>query len=114
VAAYPNFTITNCESCHAANMFNVPDQSKSMPSLQSTSTPNPTMDRAIGDVPEYVTGAASRACGSCHRARMINADEAGELASFNSHVGQNGILLDDTEPNNYLYGVIENIMGYFD
>ena len=113
VSAYPNFTITNCESCHAANMFNVPDQAKSMPSQQSASTPNPTLERAIGDVPEYVTGAASRACGSCHRARMINADEAGELASFNSHVGQNGILIDDTD-GDYLYGVIDKIMSYFD
>jgi cytochrome c553 len=34
---YPNFTLTNCESCHEPNTFNVPDQSKSLPSLHSAS-----------------------------------------------------------------------------
>ncbi len=42
-------------------------------------------DRNIDEVPEYVTGPASRACGACHRAHMINEDAAGELISFNQH-----------------------------
>ena len=37
----------------------------------------------------------------------------GDLASLNSHVDQNGFLLDNTAPNSYLYGVLDKIMGYF-
>ena len=34
---FPNFTIRNCEACHVAGTFNVPDQSKSMPGVLSAS-----------------------------------------------------------------------------
>jgi len=45
------------------------------------------------DVPAYVTGPASRACGACHRAVMIKEDLAAELASFNQHTKDGGYLL---------------------
>jgi hypothetical protein len=109
----PYFTPLACESCHAAGKYNVPDQSKSMPSLLSASYTLKNKDRAIGTVPSYVTGAAGRACAGCHRAEMINEDAAGDLASLNSHVAQNGVLLDNTAPNSYLYAVLDKIMGYF-
>ena len=109
----PYFTPLACESCHVSGKFNVPDQSKSMPGLLSASY-TLTQDRAIGTVPAYATGAAGRACAGCHRAEMINEDAAGELASLNAHVTQNGILLDNTAPNGYLYAVIDKIMGIFE
>ena len=34
--------------------------------------------RNIGTVPSYITGPGARACGSCHTARFINQDQAGE------------------------------------
>jgi len=110
---FPNFTILSCQGCHNTGKFNVPDQSKSMPSLLSASYTLKNADRAIGSVPQYVTGAAGRACAGCHRAEMINEDDAGDLAALNSHVEQNGILLDNTAPNSFLYGVFDKIMGYF-
>jgi OmcA/MtrC family decaheme c-type cytochrome len=110
----PYFTPLACQSCHAAGKFNVPDQSKSMPSLLSASYTLKNTDRAIGSVPSYVTGAAGRACAGCHRAEMINEDAAGELASLNSHVAQMGVLLDDTDSNNYLYAVLDKVMGWFE
>ena len=109
----PYFTPLACESCHAAGKFNVPDQSKSMPSLLSASYTMKNKDRAIGTVPTYATGAAGRACAGCHRAEMINEDAAGDLASLNAHVAQNGVLVDNTSPNSFLYGVIDKVMGLF-
>ena len=72
---YPNFTILNCESCHFAGTYEVPDQARSLPGVLSAAD-QWQKDRAIGAVPAYVTGPASRACGSCHRTQMINADDA--------------------------------------
>ena len=114
---YPNFTITNCESCHNEGAFEVPDQSKSLPGLLSKSDSVQNWDRNIGTVPGYVTGPASRACGSCHRARMINEDEAGELVSFNQHTKQGGYLIeegaDSQETESLLMAVIDYIMALF-
>jgi OmcA/MtrC family decaheme c-type cytochrome len=144
---FPTFTITNCEGCHvtagAANgaggtfpvVYNVPDQSKSMPGLLSGSdlvltwydivgeaAVENTAGRNIGTVPTYVTGVASRACGGCHRADLINADLAGDLAAWNAHTEAFGTLADATndpetpdvdETNGILYGVIDKIMGLF-
>jgi hypothetical protein len=36
-------------------------------------------------VPAYVTGPATKACGGCHRAQMINEDQAGGLAVLLQH-----------------------------
>ena len=68
---YPNFTIANCESCHNAGTYEVPDQAKSMLGILSASATNSEIHVVadIGSVPSYVTGPASRACGSCHRRR---------------------------------------------
>jgi hypothetical protein len=135
---FPNFTIRNCEACHTdASKGNVPDQSESMPSLLSSSDTVATWysldvddlavedpaGRKIGSVPPYVTGAASRACGGCHRARFIRDDAAGELAAWNSHTQAFGTLADATndpltedvdETSEILYGVIDKIMGLFE
>ncbi len=114
---YPNFTIKNCKSCHNEDTFEVPDQSKSLPGLLSGSDSVETWDRNIGDVPAYITGPGSRACGSCHRAGMINEDKAGELISFNQHTKQGGYLIkegaDSDETQGILMMVIDYIMALF-
>jgi OmcA/MtrC family decaheme c-type cytochrome len=107
---YPNFSITNCESCHTAGSYNVPDQSKSLPGVLSKADTLPG-GRNIGAVPSYITGPATRACGACHRAHMINEDNAGGLAAFNQHTRSNGYLL---EAVTGLYDmVVAEIMGIF-
>jgi OmcA/MtrC family decaheme c-type cytochrome len=127
---FPNFTIRNCEACHVDNpiVYDVPDQSASMPSLLASSDQVLTWydivgdgavedpaGRNIGTVPQYVTGAASRACGGCHRADLINKDLAGNLASFNAHTEAFGTLVENSEPDDaVLYGVIDKIMGMFE
>ena len=127
---FPNFTIRNCEACHTdASYGNVPDQAQSMPSLLSSSdtlatwysldaeglaVEDPT-GRNIGSVPSYVTGAASRACGGCHRARLIRDDAAGDLAAWNAHTEAFGTLVENSEPDDaILYGVIDKIMKLFE
>jgi len=115
---YPNFTIKNCESCHNEGAFEVPDQSRSLPGLLSRSDSVESWDRNIGNVPSYITGPGSRACGSCHRARLINEDEAGELVSLNQHTKQGGYLIeegaDSQETQSILMEVIYYIMALFD
>lgn len=107
---YPNFTIKNCQSCHTAGMFEVPDQSKSMPGLQSKADAW-NVDRNIGAVPAYITGPGSRACGGCHRAHAINEDDANKLAAFNQHTKVNGYLIVDS--TGMLDMVIETLMAMF-
>ncbi|MFC1781700.1 hypothetical protein ACFLZ8_05510 [Planctomycetota bacterium] len=117
---YPTHGITNCESCHFEGTYNVPDQSKSLPGRLSKADEVTTLDRNIGAVPSYVTGPASRACGSCHRAEMINEDDAGGLIAFNQHTKDGGYLIevtdeetDENEAEGVLATVIETIMAYF-
>ncbi len=116
---FPNFTIRNCEACHLAGTYDVPDQSKSMPGVLSRGWD--ISDRAIGTVPEYVTGPASRACGGCHRADFINADNAGELASFMAHTDAFGTLVVNDDPDSdadnndqILFGIIDKLMSMFE
>lgn len=111
---FPNFTAKNCEGCHVedAAIYDVPDQSKSMPGLLSASY-EWNVDRNIGTVPEYVTGPASRACGGCHRADLINEDAAGHLAAFNAHTDMGGYLVENDEDDSLLYAVINKIMSLF-
>ena len=111
VHTFPNFTIRNCEACHNEGTYNVPDQSKSMPGVLSKSWDIP--DRAIGTLPEYVTGPASRACGGCHRADLINPDLAGDLATFNAHTEAFGTLEANDDDDMILFGIIDKIMGMF-
>ena len=109
---FPNFTITNCEGCHVAGTFNVPDQAKSMPGVLSASDDIPL--RNIGNLPEAVTGPASRACGGCHRVEFINEDLAGDLASFNAHTEAFGTFEENDAEDLVLYGVIDKIMSMFE
>jgi len=111
---YPAHGTTNCESCHVEGAYNVPDQSKSLPGLLSASDSVDSWDRNIGDVPSYVTGPATRACGACHRAELINEDSAGGLAVFNLHTQQGGYLVEAGEdPTSTLNDVINKIMTLF-
>jgi OmcA/MtrC family decaheme c-type cytochrome len=112
---YPTHGITNCESCHYEGTYNVPDQTKSLPGLISAS--HSTLegwDRDIGEIPEYATGPASRACGGCHRAELINEDEASELVSFYQHTKQGGYLIEAGEDDlATILTVIDDIMAIF-
>jgi OmcA/MtrC family decaheme c-type cytochrome len=111
----PFFTALACEACHVEGTYNVPDQSKSMPGVQSASwdidDPNA---RAIGTVPEYVTGPASRACGGCHRADMVVHDDAGGLTTFDAHTDAFGTLEENDPDDLVLYGIIDKIMSMFE
>jgi OmcA/MtrC family decaheme c-type cytochrome len=111
---YPTHGVTNCDSCHLDGTNNVPDQSMSLPGLHSASDSITGWDRRIGEVPAYVTGPASRACGGCHRAELINEDAAGGLVSFNQHTKQGGYLIEGGEDaSSTLLTVIEDIMAMF-
>ena len=90
---YPTHGNTNCESCHVEGTYDVPAQDKSLAGILSASAVVTSTDRAIGEVPSYVTGPASRACGACHRAALINEDNAGELMSLNQHTEMGGYLI---------------------
>ena len=107
---YPNFTIMNCESCHNAGTYNVPDQTRSLFGVLSASaSPLDGWARNIGEVPSYITGPATRACGACHRTMVINEDNAGELASLFGHWGSNGTLIVAGDPPDDIYTVIGEI-----
>jgi OmcA/MtrC family decaheme c-type cytochrome len=116
-ATYPSFTTLNCESCHNPGTYDVPDQSKSLPGILSKSEVLNGKTRTIGSIPSYVTGPASRACGACHRAEMINEDNAGNLAAFDSHTDTFGYMLDNTTPTaatpTVLDAAIQKIMSFF-
>ncbi len=124
---FPNFTIKNCEACHNPGTYNVPDQSQSIPGVLSASDSPATWyemvgglavedsaGRNIGSIPEVVTGPASRACGGCHRADLINADLAGDLAAFNAHTEAGGTFVENDAEDTYLYGIIDKIMSLFE
>jgi OmcA/MtrC family decaheme c-type cytochrome len=131
---FPNFTIRNCEACHKPGTYDAPDQSKSMPGVLSASddvniwyemvssggnipstiavlTPD---GRNIGTVAETVTGPASRACGGCHRANFIKADDAGGLAAWNAHTEAGGTFVENDADDTVLFGVIDKIMSMFE
>jgi hypothetical protein len=111
---YPTHANTNCESCHEPGMYNVPDQSKSLAGLLSQSDDPESRDRAIEDIPSYVTGPAARACGGCHRAELIKEDAAGEFAILKRHMAQNGFMVEAGEqPVQTLQGVIDEMMALF-
>lgn len=111
---YPTHGSTNCESCHEKGTYEVPDQSKSLPGLLSASDTLNGRDRNIGEVPSYVVGPASRACGACHRAELINEDKYGDLVAFNIHTTQGGYMIEPEEDAaSTLHVVIEKIMSLF-
>jgi OmcA/MtrC family decaheme c-type cytochrome len=111
---FPNHGVTNCESCHVSGAYNTPDQSKSLPGLLSASDSNDTWDRSIGDVPSYVTGPATRACGACHKAELINEDDAGGLAILTQHFTDGGYLVEaGDDAAGTLQSVFDKIMALF-
>jgi len=105
----------DCESCHVPGAYNVPDQHKSLPGLLSASDDDlQGKTRNIADVPSYVTGPAARACGGCHRAQLINEDEANGLATLNAHIAQYGYLVEaGDQPVSTLESVWTQVMGLF-
>jgi len=106
---FPNFTIKNCESCHNPGTYGVPDQSKSLPSVLSST--DDVIDRNIGTIPSVVVGPAARACGACHRAEFIKDDDAGGLAAFNSHTKLFGYTVENGD--GVWDVVVETIMSLF-
>lgn len=112
---YPTHGITNCESCHFAGTYEIPDQDASLPGILSASDANETWDRKIGDVPVYISGPATRACGACHKAELINEDAAGELLIFTKHIEQGGYLVEGGESAmDTLLSVIDEVMSIFE
>ncbi len=111
---FPRFGILDCQSCHKAGTYNVPNQGKSLPSLQS-GTDDVSNDRTIGTYPRYVTGPGARACGSCHRSQAINADggmgDAGKLASLMGHLKTNGFMIEDGD--GVWAAIVAKVMGFF-
>ncbi len=111
---YPKHGITDCESCHVKGAYNAPDQAKSLAGLLSAASTNESMDRNISGVPSYVVGPAERACGGCHRAQAINADEAGTLRMLNQHFQMGGYLVDATKnPAQTVMTKINEVMALF-
>ena len=111
---FPKHGATDCESCHVAGMYNVPDQSKSLPGILSASDTLNGLDRNIGEIPSVVVGPAARACGACHKAELINEDSAGGLAMLNQHMTQGGYTVDSGDDAiATLNDVIEKVMSLF-
>jgi OmcA/MtrC family decaheme c-type cytochrome len=111
---FPTHGASNCAACHVTGTNNVPDQSASLPGLLSESDEVVGIERDISDIPSYVTGPASRACGGCHRAVLVKEDKAGELLAFNLHTKEGGYLVEAGEdPTSTLQNVINEIMGLF-
>jgi OmcA/MtrC family decaheme c-type cytochrome len=111
---FPRFGVLNCESCHYANRYNVPNQARSMPGvLSGTDT---VEGRNIGSIDPSVTGPAVRACGGCHRAQKINADDPGALATVIQHFKTFGYVVDapDSATRGSLWeSIVAKIMGLF-
>jgi OmcA/MtrC family decaheme c-type cytochrome len=91
---FPRFTVQDCEACHVnatdvyeagRHAYDVPVQAKSMPGVLSGSAANYFPGHTLGDVANSVTGPAVRACGACHRAQAINANDPELLAILISH-----------------------------
>ena len=109
---YPTHGSTDCESCHVAGSYEVPDQSKSLPGLLSGT--DVVAGRNIADIPSMVTGPATRACGGCHKVEAINQDSAGELTVLYRHWTDGGYMIDVGEdPDGALQSVIDQIMALF-
>jgi cytochrome c553 len=73
-----------------------------------------TTTRSIDAMPSYVTGPATRVCGSCHRATLLKEDNAGELTVLNLHFRNGGYLVEaGKDPSATLQDVIKQIMPIF-
>jgi len=108
------FSAKNCEACHNPGTYEIPDQTESLPGLLSASDSVTSRDRAIDNVPEVATGPAARACGGCHRAVLINEDDASGLAAFYQHMKTGGFVIEVVDDElATIMEVIDDIMGYF-
>lgn len=93
---FPTFTTLACEACHNPGKYNPADQVTSLAVLQSGADANATTTRNISDnTPAAITGPTSNACGGCHRAMFVKADDAQGLEAFNSHVKANGYYIEN-------------------
>jgi OmcA/MtrC family decaheme c-type cytochrome len=112
-STYPTFGILNCESCHKAGKYEVPDQAKSMPGALSGT--DAVEGRNIGTLLPSVTGPAVRACGGCHRAQVINADDASGLSVLNQHFRTFGYMIEapTTEITALWQSAVAKIMAMF-
>ncbi len=119
---FPRFTIKDCEACHvdSSNVyasgryaFDVPDQSKSMPGVLSGTVS--IENRNIGEILPAVTGPAVRACGACHRAQAINADDSGDLSLQITHWQTFGYYVEIASANtrDLWNEVVDKIMTLF-
>ncbi len=110
---FPRFGAENCESCHNTGRYNVPNQSKSMPGVLSGSDQVP--GRNIGDISDAVTGPAVRACGACHRAQALNADDEPQLESLIQHFKTFGYYIEVAHDGYRALweAVVAKIMGIF-
>jgi OmcA/MtrC family decaheme c-type cytochrome len=123
---FPRFG-TDCESCHKPGTYDVPDQSKSMPSLMSgidncatgtTPVPNcaaANRNIAPGAYGQWVTGPAVRACGACHRAETLTAEDGagdpGALSALMGHWAANGYIVYVTDSASDLWkAVVKYVM----
>jgi hypothetical protein len=105
---------TDCESCHVKGTYEVPDQSKSLPGILSASSEPKNKTRGIGPVKSVIVGPGTRACGSCHKAELINQDSVGWFAMLNQHLSQGGYTVEvGDKPADTLMGVIKQMMSMF-
>ena len=101
---YPNFTgPLNCESCHNAGTYEVPDQAKSLPGVLSASaTPAAACPGPSATFAAEITGPAARACGGCHRAQTINEEAGSKLAAFVAHTNNFSSYVTATDNTTFL------------
>jgi cytochrome c553 len=67
-------------------------------------------------IPPSVTGPAVRACGACHRAQAINADDSSKLAILTQHwktFGYHIEVADSTEATTVWQKTVAKIMSVF-
>jgi OmcA/MtrC family decaheme c-type cytochrome len=112
---YPNFAKPlNCESCHNAGTYDVPDQAKSLPSIVSASSNFfGNYPRTLGTFAAEITGPGARACGACHRAKMINEEDGSSLAAFYAHTNGFSSFVTATDNTTFLNtaAYIEYLVG---
>jgi OmcA/MtrC family decaheme c-type cytochrome len=107
---FPTFGVENCRACHNAGKFNVPNQGLSMPGVLSNTDFNTV--RNIQEIENnIITGPATRACGACHRAEAIIANEGMgdpvKLANINSHMATFGYMIEDSTPSKILDVIVQ-------
>lgn len=107
---FPNFTIKNCEACHNPGMYEIPDQTMTLPGVLSAS--DSVADRDITNVASVVVGPGARTCGGCHRAQYINEDDFNGLVAFNRHVQLNGYSLVYVDNATWL-DALESVLWFF-